>query len=203
MWPFRRCSKREEARWAPRGAKLHFLAAPQRKRVQWEVFWIWSVAAAWRVSGHAPAIITWVPKLGLRRWWGRRRELEMETRMDQRKTKSSRWVMEERKTGRRNKLKNTSKEKEQISWAEKRRWSENWPKRRRREGKSRSSKDRSGLPALPQNSAENLWYCRKVLQKVSHRKKLVKEKFCRTPQNLQNFGNPAQLFRPCKPFSQD
>ena len=71
-------------------------------------------------------------------------------------------------------------------------------------GKSRSSKaskDGPGLPKVPQNSAEPLGFCRKVLEKVSHSRKPVEERFCRTPKVLQNLGNQAQLFRPCKFFS--
>ena len=58
-----------------------------------------------------------------------------------------------------------------------------------------------GSQRLPRHSAEPLGFCRKVLQNVSHSKKLVDERFCRTPKVLQNFGSQAQLFRPCKFFS--
>ena len=52
-------------------------------------------------------------------------------------------------------------------------------------------------PPHPQDSAEPLGFCRKVLQKVSHSKKPVEETFRRTPKVLQNFGSQTQLFRPC------
>ena len=45
-------------------------------------------------------------------------------------------------------------------------------------GRSRSSKDVSGLPKIPQNSVEPLGFCRKVLRNVSHSRKLVEERFC-------------------------
>ena len=57
-----------------------------------------------------------------------------------------------------------------------------------------SLKDRSELPKVPQNSAEPLGFCRKVLQNVSHSKRPVGERFCRTSKVLQNFGSQAQLF---------
>ena len=62
------------------------------------------------------------------------------------------------------------------------------------------SKDGSGLP-IPQNSAEHSVFCREVLQNASHSKKLVEERFCRTPKVLQNFGSQAQFFRPCQFFA--
>ena len=45
------------------------------------------------------------------------------------------------------------------------------------------------------NSAEPLGFCRKVLQKISHSKKSVEEKLCRTPKVLQNFGEPNPAFQ--------
>ena len=53
-----------------------------------------------------------------------------------------------------------------------------------------SSKDGSGLPKVPQNSAEPLGFRRKVLQNVSQGKKLVEERFCRTPP----FLTPSSMF---------
>ena len=38
-------------------------------------------------------------------------------------------------------------------------------------------------------------------ERFTYGKKLVEERFCRTPKVLQNFGSQAQLFRPCKFFS--
>ena len=60
----------------------------------------------------------------------------------------------------------------------------------------------SGLPKVPQTSAEPLKFSRKVLQNVSHSKKPIDARSGRTAKVLQNFGNQAQLFRPCKFFSQ-
>ena len=54
--------------------------------------------------------------------------------------------------------------------------------------RSLSSPEVSGLPKVPQNSAEPLGFCRQVLQNVSHTKKPVEERFCRTP----SFSGPAK-----------
>ena len=57
------------------------------------------------------------------------------------------------------------------------------------EKKIRSSKeDGPGLPNIPQNSAEPLGLCKKVLQNVSHFKKLGEERFCRTPNIRRTLG---------------
>ena len=66
--------------------------------------------------------------------------------------------------------------------------------------KSRSSKDGSGLSKVPPNSAEPLGFCRKVLQNVSHGKKPVEERFCRTPKVLQNPKGSAELWEPSPAF---
>ena len=44
--------------------------------------------------------------------------------------------------------------------------------------------DGSGLPKVPQNSAEPSGFCRQVLRNVSHSTKPVEERFCRTPKVL-------------------
>ena len=63
--------------------------------------------------------------------------------------------------------------------------------------KSWSSKAVSGLPPLPpQNSAEPLGLCRRVLQKSLHSRKPAEEPSHRTLKVLQNFGSQAQLFGP-------
>ena len=56
-------------------------------------------------------------------------------------------------------------------------------------GKNQSSKDRPGLPKVPQHSAEPVGFCRKVLQNVSHSKKLVDKRLCRTAKGLHNFDS--------------
>ena len=49
-----------------------------------------------------------------------------------------------------------------------------------------------GLPKFLENSAEPLGFCRKTLQNISHSRKPVDGRFCRSQD---------QLFRPCKFFS--
>ena len=75
-------------------------------------------------------------------------------------------------------------------------------KGRQREGgkkEKRTRENRSGLPKVPQNAAEPVGFCKKVLQNVSHCKKFVSEKlgFCRTWE-----PNPAfqalQILLACK-----
>ena len=66
--------------------------------------------------------------------------------------------------------------------------------------RSWSSKDSSGFPRPPQNSAEPLGFCRKVLQEVSHSKACWRE-VLRNPEDSAELGSQAQLFRPCKFFS--
>ena len=56
-------------------------------------------------------------------------------------------------------------------------------------------------PPPPQNSAETLGFCRKVLWKVSHCKHLVEELSYRAPKVLHNFGSQAQSLRLFKFFS--
>ena len=66
--------------------------------------------------------------------------------------------------------------------------------------RSWSSKDRSGLPKVPQNSAEPLGFWRTVLREVSHSKsRLMKssagpKRFCRTLGARPSFSDPASSY---------
>ena len=60
--------------------------------------------------------------------------------------------------------------------------------------RSRSSKNGPGLLKVPQNSAEPLGFCRKVLQEGSHSKMFVEERFCRTLVAKPSFSGPCKFF---------
>ena len=61
--------------------------------------------------------------------------------------------------------------------------------------RSRSSKDRSGLRKVPR-TAEPLGFCSKVLRSISHSKKFVEERFCRTlgaKPSFSDLANPLSV----------
>ena len=73
-------------------------------------------------------------------------------------------------------------------------------------GGKRASPQKTGPgsqhPHPPQNPAEPLGFCTMVLRNLLHGRKPAEEDSHRTPKILQNFWSQAQLFRPCKFFSQ-